>query len=126
MRPSTLTTSYRYSLAFVVAATFALVAGLSFPCNATNLRGQVRTIGPGGSVPMPEALVELFPLGYSGPPTFTTTTGSDGIYYFQNVNPGTYQIWINRKLGAGQVLVYPIPNEDIAPINMSPVYPPGF
>ena len=47
------------------------------------------------------------------------------MYYFQNVNPGLYQIWVNRRIGAYEVIVNPAPLEDISPI-MSPNVPPGF
>ncbi len=73
-------------------------------------------VPPGVNVPRPQALVEMFPLGYSGPAPYQTTTGADGFYYFQSVAPGSYQIWINRSIGPYVVQIGPVPNQDIAPI----------
>jgi hypothetical protein len=92
---------------------------VAFPLTAlaTNLRGQVQIRLPTGqTIPRAQALVEMFPQGYRGRAPFSTTTGSDGLYYFMNVSPGAYQIWINRTMGPYQVQVAPARYQDVAPI----------
>ena len=85
-------------------------------CEATVLRGMVQVQVPPSfaRVPRPQTLVEIFPLGgYHGPPLYMTTTGPDGFYYFQDIAPGSYQIWINRSAGPFVVQVYPQVQQDV-------------
>jgi len=103
----------------LMIAALIMVAAQIWPavCGATNLRGQVLvTLPTGQNVPRAQALVELFPPGYRGPAPFSTTTGPDGLYYFQNVGPGQYQIWINRSSGPYMIEVGAVPYQDIAPV----------
>ena len=66
----------RSTIGLFAVATLALIVGLSSRCTATDLRGQVLTVVPGGAVPMPQALVELFIVGVLRPPTISDINGT--------------------------------------------------
>jgi len=106
--------SSRIFLASIALAVAMLLS--ASPAAAANLRGRVDYQMPGLAYPLPmaSALVELFPAGTSRP-IASTRTGADGMYYFLNIPPGNYTLWINQRAGYS-VAVGPILAQDIRPI----------
>ena len=100
----------------VVVLLGALMMLSASPASATNLRGRVdyQMAGFAYPLPMPGALVELFPPG-APTPAASTRTGADGMYYFLGVPPGTYSLWINQRIQY-PVGVGPVVAQDVPPI----------
>jgi len=85
---------------------------------ATELRGRVDGIHPYAPRPFPlgGARVDLYMFSPQGPRQIRVTyTGSDGMYYFSGINPGTYTLQVNGVLNF-PLVVHPTPQQDIQPI----------
>lgn len=103
-----------YEIVVVVAFLFVI----SSAAGAANLRGRVDFQSPSLSfaTPRPNALVELYPSSWAGDYTpFSTNTSGDGMFYFQNVPPGTYDCWVERAFHY-RIAVGPGPTQDVAPL----------
>jgi|SRR5450432_597641 hypothetical protein len=72
-------------------------------CPTTNIRGKVLTNSNGQSSPSPSAKVDLYyydgrqPQGQQWKLIMSTYTDAFGLFYFRNINPNNYTIWINQK-----------------------------
>lgn len=67
---------------------------------AADLRGRVDGMGPYAAAPFPltNATIELKRQGRSNAVVSSYRTGRDGMYYFRNIQPGSYLLVINRSL----------------------------
>lgn len=85
---------------------------------ATNLRGRVDAIHPYSNGPFParDVIVQLFIQTPNGPSLVNQYfTGSDGMYYLQNIMPGQYILLINNTLNF-PLIVFDTRFQDIPPI----------
>lgn len=106
---------YTYATIFTV---FVLLLNIS-PVHATDLRGKIegRNAYTPQSFPVGGAKVDIWQWnGKSWNLAFTYVTGYDGMYYIQNMMPGSYNIQINGTSYFYPLVVYPIPRQDIPPI----------
>lgn len=89
-----------------------LLIFLCATANATNLRGGVYQRNPydGGIYPIPGVQVQL--CSYQQCAFYVT--GTDGIYYFQNIYPGQYTLVVGGY--QYQVQVYPQDFQDLPPL----------
>ena len=91
---------------------------LPFQAAATNVRGQVLGSNPYSQAPYPlqGVSVDIYTTGPAGwQKIYRFITGSDGMYYFNNLSPGNYTIQINERTN------YPLAvsdqsNQDVPPI----------
>ena len=89
-----------------VAVYSVLLLAVSQAAHAATVRGRLDRIVNGRRVPAVGIAVTVSASGRRSAPAYTK---QDGIYYLQNVPPGTYnlEIWISRVQGA-RPLVYVI------------------
>lgn len=95
--------------------TFLFVPFLSF---ATNVRGQVVGTNPFSSspYPLPGMSVDLYSSGPTGwQMIYRFITGTDGMYYLQNILPGNYVIQINGRMNYPLAVINQ-PYQDVPPI----------
>ena len=82
---------------------FIILAFILFPSLSlgTNLRGRIEASHAYASAPFPAhgVQVELFRLTQKGAVSAGSyITSNDGMYYFQNIPPGSYSIIVNNYL----------------------------
>lgn len=85
---------------------------------ATDLRGRIDVVHQYSSAPFParEVQVDLFAQTPNGPIlVISYLTGSDGMYYLQNVPPGNYMLVVNFSLQF-PLVVLDMRLQDIAPV----------
>lgn len=97
-----------------------LIFFLGFPCisNATNLRGRIDGQNQFTGIPYPigGTVADLYIQGAAGWQLVARyITGSDGMYYLQNILPGNYVLQINGRQNY-TIRVFDQPYQDLPPI----------